>query len=355
MKVVLFLIFSTNLIFSYTYLSNNFPGDILRGVTAKQSSMGGIVGACLKDEPSLYYNPASIVFSQRQFNISLNYSPVEEKLIVEGLPTIYNFQTYYITSGYLVFTLIPNSLVIGFAKIPLYDLQYKHENREYLAGEIKRFEKIETVGGIESYTFSIGTKIRDFILFGISFNNIYYKTEFSSYTYTYGEKIGSNDNIFNQLYRKNTVSFNASIVLQASDVTRFSFCYVPETEFEKNLKLAAEYIFSTVLNFDSIETLLVSDLIFTDGKNNPELHIGVEHFLSFGSSPVRYGVSYVPHKVDKNSFSLSISFGTGWNFNNIFIDLSCVYENINIDLLEINNRYIQQNTYKIVCSTKFLF
>lgn len=345
----LVMVFYVLPLFSYTYLGIFPPGDPIRGYSARTTAMGNISAACIKDEPNLYFNPASLMsVKDRQASLSLNYIPAEEKIVIEDQAPLLNFQTY--TLGSFVISLPVKDWALGFGVFPLNDMQYVSENKIWQNSILAEYEKIESKGTLYSYTFSGGHKVGNFS-FGLGFNFLKsdYETIIDSYDFTTGTQDYSKTQ--NKLDGSN---MSVSSVFDLSRNVLIGFSYIEDAELkqkgDKKLKIPKQYTFSTTVNFN--DSVVALELISTENKK-AEFHIGVEHFPEFGKVPIRYGFGFIPHPADNKNYTLSISLGSGLEISrNIFFDFAGSYETINT---KVSESYILQNSYKLICTTRFVF
>lgn len=348
---VILMCIASNL-FSYTYLGLIPPGDPVRGYSARTSAMGNISAACIENTPNMYFNPASLAYvTDRQLSLSLNYIPAEERIITEDQAPLLNFNSY--TLGSISLSLPLKTFVVGFGIVPLNDMQYKAEKKTYVSSVLRDYTKTENTGTLYSWIFSGAHKIGIFSLgLGLNFLTAEYETRIESYDFQYRK--GSSAKTQNKLDGSN---FTVSCIFEVSKRTLLGFSYIQETELNKKdnskLKLPAQSTLSTTINIES--SVLAFELILTENKKT-EFHLGVEHFTEGEKwgTPIRYGFGFVPHPADDKYYSFLVTAGSGFKISkNIFLDFSSSYETTIINIL--NAIFIQQNTYKLLCSTKFLF
>ncbi|MDI6641576.1 MAG: hypothetical protein QME68_04605 [Elusimicrobiota bacterium] len=353
--LLLILICFTPHLYSYTFLGIVPPGDPVRGHSAKTSGMGNISAACIKDEPNLYFNPASLLYtSNKQVSLSLNYIPAEEKIIVKDQPPVLNFQNYTLGALSLVLPLLKEG-ALGFGVIPLNDMQYRSKQRTYRASILAVSSTTVNIGTLYSYTISGAYRVGKFAFgLGINFLKTDYETIVESYDFQYSTYAFSKTQ--NKLDGPN---LTLSTVVDLSKSVLLGASYIQEYELEqknsKKLKLPTQYTLSTTLNMDSFNSVFAFELIFTENKKT-EFHLGVEHLTEFvgPAVPIRYGVGFVPHPADNSHYAFLISAGSGVKLSkNVLLDFAGSYETTNTNIG--NLIYIQQNSYKLICSTKIVF
>lgn len=334
--------------YSYTFVGITPPGDPVRNNSARTSAMGNIIASCITNEPNIYYLPASVMYiKNRQLSLTLNFLPVEEKWIIEDQPGLTNFQNYIFTS---LTTVLPfDKFSFGIGITPLNDMQYKIKQDIYRASILEETKHIINTGTLYSYTIAAGYKIRSFSFgAGLSLLRTHYQTIQETYNYqtrTHTQKKSQG--------KLNGLNITLSTIIELSKNFLLSLSYIPETILDKknNIKLPSQSTVSSTLNLEN--TMLAFELIFSPNKK-PELHLGVEHFTDNSSAPIRYGLGFIPHTNDDRHYSFMISCGSGVKiFKNTTLDLAITYETSNNKISE--STYIQQNIYKITCSTKFTF
>lgn len=330
---------------TYTYVGITPPGDPIRNNSAKTSAMGNIVASCIINEPNIYYLPASVMYvKNKHLSLTLNCLPVEEKWAIKDQPSLMNFQNYTFAS--LTAVLPFDKLSIGFGIIPLSDMQYKIKRDIYKASILEESRRITNTGTLYSYTIAAGHKIKSFSLgLGINLLRTDYQTILELYNYQTG--------IYTQMKfqgKLDGLNITFSSVIELSKNLLLSLSHIPETNLDK-IKLPSQSTISSTLNLEN--TTVAFELIFSENRK-PELHLGVEHFPQYNGIPIRYGFGFIPHTSDDKHYSFIISCGSGIKISkNIILDFAITYETFNSKISDLI--YIQQKSYKLTCSTKFVF